>query len=143
MVFLVPSVELKNQLARAPDPIVQVAVAVVWKRICSKQCRVPATTRPNIAHRYEGLSHDGCFLRREAHECLLLMVTEAGWPDRSVSRSACQAECRQVPGPGPNRSELALPPWPIFWRHALAGDRHRLRSVSRGIIAIVNVAGRR
>ena len=59
VVFFVPSVELKKQLTRARDPIVHVAVAVVWKRICSKQFRVPATTRPNIAHGYERLSHDG------------------------------------------------------------------------------------
>ena len=59
VVFLVPSVELKKQLTRARDPLVHVAVAVFWKRVCSKQFRVPATTRPNIAHRYEGLSHDG------------------------------------------------------------------------------------
>jgi hypothetical protein len=59
VVFLVPSVELKKQLTRARDPLVQVAVAVFWKRVCSKQFRVPATTRSNIAHRYEGLSHDG------------------------------------------------------------------------------------
>jgi hypothetical protein len=59
VVFLVPSVELKKQLTRARDPMVHVAVAVFWKRVCSKQFRVPATTRPDIAHRYEGLSHDG------------------------------------------------------------------------------------
>ena len=59
VVFLVLSVELKKQLTRARDPLVQVAVAVFWKRVCSKQFRVPATTRSNIAHRYEGLSHDG------------------------------------------------------------------------------------
>src|SRR6516162_5896888 len=53
------------------------------KRVCSKQFRVPATTRPDIAHRYEGLSHDGRFLRREAHECLLLMITSGR---RSTSR---------------------------------------------------------
>src|SRR5262249_41664661 len=29
---------------RARDPLVQVAVAVFWKRVCSKQFRVPATT---------------------------------------------------------------------------------------------------
>src|SRR5262249_2520955 len=33
--------------------------------------------------------------------------------------------------------------WPILWVPALTGDRHRPTSVSRGIIAIVNVAGRR
>jgi hypothetical protein len=59
VVFLVPSVELKKQLTGARDPIVHVAVAVFWKRVCSKQFGVPATTRPNIAHRYEGLSLDG------------------------------------------------------------------------------------
>src|SRR5262249_21864646 len=62
----------------ARDPLVQVAVAVFWKRVCSKQFRVPATTRPNIAHRYEGLGHGGCFLRREGHGCLLLMITGCG-----------------------------------------------------------------
>jgi hypothetical protein len=59
VVFLVPSVELEKQLTRARDPIVHVAVAVFWKRVCSKQFGVPATTRSNIAHRYEGLSLDG------------------------------------------------------------------------------------
>jgi hypothetical protein len=59
VIFLIPSVELKKQLTRARDPIVHVAVAVLWERVRSKQVRVPATTRPNIANRDEGLSHDG------------------------------------------------------------------------------------
>jgi hypothetical protein len=59
VVFLVPSMELKQQLTRARNSFVHVAVAVFWERVCSKQFGVPATTRPNIAHRYEGLSLDG------------------------------------------------------------------------------------
>src|SRR5262245_64707767 len=51
MVFLVPSVELKKQLTTARDPIVHVAVAVFWNRVCSKQCRLPATTRHTHSHR--------------------------------------------------------------------------------------------
>jgi len=35
------------------------AVAVSWKRVCSKQFGVSPATCPNIAHRYEGLSRDG------------------------------------------------------------------------------------
>ena len=55
VVFLVPGVELKNQLTGARDPIVRVAVAVVRKRIGSEQFRVPATARPHIAYRNQRL----------------------------------------------------------------------------------------
>jgi hypothetical protein len=59
MIFLVPSVQLKKQPTGARDAIVHIAVRVFRKRVCSKEFGVPATTFPNIANRYEGLSLDG------------------------------------------------------------------------------------
>jgi hypothetical protein len=41
MVVRVPSVQLKEQSARAPDAIVHVAVRVIGKCICSEQFGVP------------------------------------------------------------------------------------------------------
>jgi len=74
VVFLVPSVQLKNQPASARDPIVDVAVAVFWKRVCAKQLAVPETAFPDIAHGYQRLGLDGRSLRRETHEAVLLMI---------------------------------------------------------------------
>jgi hypothetical protein len=63
VVFRVPSMQLKEQPTRAPDPIVYVAVRVVRKRVCSEQFGVPVAARANIAHRYERLSLDHRLLR--------------------------------------------------------------------------------
>jgi hypothetical protein len=61
VLFRVPRMPLKKQPTRVGNPIVHVAVAVVVKRVCSKQIAVPTTARPDIAHRYEWLGFDYCF----------------------------------------------------------------------------------
>jgi hypothetical protein len=58
MLFLVPGVELQNQLARAGDPIVYITMAMVRKRVRSKQLAVPAAAGPHVAHCDEGLCLD-------------------------------------------------------------------------------------
>lgn len=70
MLFHVPGVQLEKQPAGAPDPIVDVAVLRVGKRVRSEQFGVPAAARANIAHRYEGLGLDSGFLCERAHEAL-------------------------------------------------------------------------
>ena len=71
MVFLVPGVQLKNQLTRTGDAIVHVTMRVFRKPVCTKQFRVPAAACPDILHRYERLRLYGRFLRRDVHEVLL------------------------------------------------------------------------
>jgi hypothetical protein len=53
--------QLKQQPTRARDPIVQVAMLVFGKRVCSEQFGVPTAIRSDIAYRYERL-------RLAAHE---------------------------------------------------------------------------
>jgi hypothetical protein len=66
----IPGVQLKEQPARAPDPIVHVAMRVIRELVCSEQFGVPAAARANIAHCYERLSLDIGFLRGRAHEAV-------------------------------------------------------------------------
>jgi hypothetical protein len=56
VVFLVSRVQLQQQLTRARNAIVNVAVGVFRKRVCSEEFSVPATTRPHVAHGDEWLS---------------------------------------------------------------------------------------
>ena len=58
MILCVPRVQLQKQFAGAGDPVIEVAMLVVWQGVSCQQLGVPATAGPDIAHRYEGLRLD-------------------------------------------------------------------------------------
>lgn len=74
VILLVPRVELQKQPARARDPLIKVTMAVFGKSVGTKQLRIPATARPDIAHCDEGLSLDSQSLRRDAHASVLFGI---------------------------------------------------------------------
>jgi hypothetical protein len=58
VMLFVPGVKLKNQAARREQSIIQVAVTMLRQRVRPKQFRIPATTRPYVAHSYQRLRLD-------------------------------------------------------------------------------------
>ncbi len=93
MVLLVPRMQLQQQPARARDPIVHVAMAVFGKGVSPKQFGVPATARPNIAHRDERLRFDGGFQRRApaSKSDVWPCVLPRGGASSSPVRTGCTA----------------------------------------------------
>jgi hypothetical protein len=61
MVFLVPRMQLQDELARAVYPVISIAMRMIRKRVGSQQLAVPATARPHIVHGNQGLGTDGRF----------------------------------------------------------------------------------
>jgi hypothetical protein len=47
-IFHIPGMELKNQLARTPEPIVEITMAMFRERIRPKQFAIPAAACPHI-----------------------------------------------------------------------------------------------
>jgi len=58
MIFLVPGVKLKNDLAGYGDPVIGIAMGMVGQRVCAKERSVPRTTGTNIFHSDERLRFD-------------------------------------------------------------------------------------
>ena len=58
MIFLVPGVKLKNDLAGYADPVIGIAMGMVGQRVCAKERSVPRTTGTNIFHSDERLRFD-------------------------------------------------------------------------------------
>jgi hypothetical protein len=69
VVLFVPRVQLKQELARAANPVIEIAMLMFRKRVRLKQLGIPATAFPDISDRNERLRPDGRFLR--AREFLL------------------------------------------------------------------------
>jgi len=57
--FVIPSVELKNELAAAQHSLVHVAMRMFGKCIEPEQLLIPTTAGPNVAHSNERLTPDG------------------------------------------------------------------------------------
>src|SRR5690348_12375194 len=88
MILLIPRVELKNQVAVRTDALVQVAMRVFGERVGRQQLRVPAATRPHIAHRDEWLSLDDCFPHGGVHGSLQLLFSGASPVPESITEYA-------------------------------------------------------
>jgi hypothetical protein len=60
MIFLVPGVELEDQVTAAKEPIVVIAMTMLGESVDSEELSVPAAACPDVAHGDQRLGSNVC-----------------------------------------------------------------------------------